>query len=221
MIVRINQIDAETAERAGGWDAQGPRAEVKYVWPASAFVYQILVMEQDEHGQQLESGFVQTQLRRLIPHVMASLSSAEDQVVLRLDGAIADAELLGAMAYVVDPIECRKFAMSAVQRLWANGRPAIGSVRLAPTYQHLSTLCSDLRVGLEHTVRLRALALPEQLVDPMLDTSDVDDERWRDILPRGTFMLSTSRGLTSLLIWTERFDPGTAKNRIVRRLSGI
>ncbi len=196
-------------------------AEVRYVWPQAVFVYQILVMEQDEHGQQMEAGFVQTQLRRLIPHVMAALSSAEDQAVLRLDGAIADAELLGAMAYVVDPIECRKFAISAVQRLWTSGRPAIGSVRLAPTYQHLSSLCSDLRVGLERSVRLRALALPEELVDPMLDTSDMDDERWREILPRATFMLSSARELTSLLIWTERFDPSQAKNRIVNRLSGI
>jgi hypothetical protein len=215
MIVRINQIDSGRAETTAGWGTGELRGGIRYNWPGNAFVYQMHILDRDEHGRKLEPAYVQSQWRRLIPHVIEALGGAEERAVVRLDGLMAEGELLAAMGYLDG---CERFAVSPVQRLTSSGEPIVASMRLLPASGHLTRLCTDPLLGLERSIRLRAIAVPEQLINPLLDTTDTDDERWRDILPSAAFMLSTTVGLKSLLIWTSRFDPAAAKSRIMQKL---
>jgi hypothetical protein len=215
MIVRINQIESALAEATAGWGAGELRGAIRYAWPENAFIYQVHILDRDEHGRQLETSYVQSQFRRLIPHVVAALDDGGERAVVRFDGSLVEGELLAAVRYL-DASE--RFAMSPIHRLTSNGEPVVASIRLLPTNGDLTKLCADPLLGLERSVRLRVIAVPETMVNPLLDTADTDDERWREILPAATFVLSTTVGLRSLLIWTSRFDPAAAKSRIMQKL---
>jgi hypothetical protein len=215
MIVRINQIESARADETAGWGAGELRGSIAYDWPVNAFIYQMHILDRDEHGRQLEPAYVQAQWRRLIPHVISALNGGEERPVVRFDGPLAEGELLAAFGYLND---CERFAVSPVQRFRGDMETVMASVRMMPTNGHLTQLCTDPLLGLERSVRLRVIAVPEKMVNPLLDTADVDDERWREILPTAAFMLSTTVGLKSLLIWTSRFDPAAAKSRIMQKL---
>jgi hypothetical protein len=221
MIVRINQIDVPTAELSAGWDMGNPRGAVEAAWPAGTFAYEVMVLDRDERDQPLPISFRQGQTRQLIPPVLAALADADDRVVLRFDGLLAEGELLAAVPIAADHGRVERFAFSATEKLDEPTRAAMTSIRLLPRPQHLTEICTDIQLGLERSVRLRAFAVPEELVNPLLDTADVDDERWRDILPRCAFALSTANGLLSLLIWTPRFNAAETKQRIMDKLSAM
>jgi hypothetical protein len=138
--------------------------------------------------------------------------------VIRLDGQLADGEMLAAFTYVVDALTCERYAISETQKLDPRADAAMTSIRLLPLPAALAGLCADPQLGLGRSVRLRALAVPEPLVNPLLDTTDVDDERWRDILPQSAFVLSTAVDLLSLLVWTPRFDAAETRRRVTQRL---
>jgi hypothetical protein len=221
MIVRINQIDVAGAESASGWDPGPPRGGVDFSWPLRTFAYQIFILDQDERQQPLPVAFRQNQVRQLIPQILAALADDEtQQTVVRLDGPLSDGELLAAFGYLADPTGCERYAISATQKLDPLPDAVLSSVRLVPTPALLKTLCADAQLGLDRAVRLRAFAVPEPMVNPLLDTTDLDDERWRDILPKATMVLSTAVNLQSLVVWTPRFDPAEAKRRIMQRLAG-
>jgi hypothetical protein len=215
MIVRINQIESALAEATAGWGAGELRGAIRYVWPENAFIYQVHILDRDEHGRQLETSYVQSQFRRLIPHVVAALDDGGERAVVRFDGSLVEGELLAAVRYLDT---CERFAVSPIQRLTNNGEPVVASIRLLPANGDLTKLCADPLLGLERSVRMRVIAVPETMVNPLLDTAETDDERWREILPAATFVLSTTVGLRSLLIWTSRFDPAAAKSRIMQKL---
>jgi hypothetical protein len=215
MIVRINQIDAARAEPTAGWGQRELYGAIRYAWPANAFVYQMHILDRDERGQQLAPAYLQSQWRRLIPHVVEALHGGHERAVVRVDGPLAEGELLAAIGYLSF---CERFAVSPLRRLTPGDGSIIASIRMLPGNGDLAKLCADPQLGLEHSVRLRVIAVPEQIVNPLLDTADTDDERWRDILPTASFVLSTTVGLRSLLIWTARFDPAAAKNRIMQKL---
>lgn len=221
MIVRINQIDVAAAEPAAGWDLGTPRGGIEFTWPLRTFAYQILVLDHDEKHQPLSIAFRQGQTRQLIPQVIAALDTPEqERTVLRLDGLLANDELVPVFGYLADPMLCQRYAVSQVQKLDPNPQPLLASVRLVPTPPLVTSLCTDAQLGLGRSVRLRAFGVPEVLVNPLLDTNDVDDERWREILPRSAFVLSTTADLLSLLVWTPRFDPAQTKRRVMQRLAG-
>jgi len=221
MIVRINQIDVAAAEPSAGWDLGTPRGGIEFTWPLRTFAYQILVLDRDEKNQPLSPAFRQGQTRQLIPQVIAALVSAEhERVVLRLDGLLADNELLPSFRYLADPVSCERYAISELQKLDPHPQPIPASVRLVLSPAPLAALCTDAQLGLGRSVRLRAFGVPELLVNPLLDTTDVDDERWREILPRSTFVLSTTTDLLSLLVWTPLYDAAETKRRVMQRLAG-
>jgi hypothetical protein len=221
MIVRINQIDVAAAESATGWDPGPPRGGVDFTWPLRTFAYQIFILDVDERQQPLPGAFRQNQLRQLIPQVLSALAGDETQeTVVRLDGPVIDGELLAAFGYAADPTGCERYAISATHKLDPLPDAVLSSVRLVPTPALLKTMCGDAQLGLDRSVRLRAFAVPEPMVNPLLDTTDLDDERWREVLPRATMVLSTAVNLQSLVVWTPRFDPAEAKRRIMQRLAG-
>src|ERR1700722_1083442 len=98
MIVRINQIDTATAEPTAGWGPGELRGAIRYAWSKNAFVYQMHILDRDETGRQLEASYVQAQWRRLIPHIIAALNTGPERAVVRVDGPLADGELLEGMS---------------------------------------------------------------------------------------------------------------------------
>ena len=82
----------------------------------------------------------------------------------------------------------------------------------------LTALCADPRVGLERSVRLRALAVTPNTVPQVLDTIDPDDERWPDIFSKAGFLLSTAAGMRAIQIITSHWSPEQIKSRLAQRL---
>jgi hypothetical protein len=220
MIVRINQIDVAAAEPAAGWDPGTPRGGFEFTWPLRTFAYQLSVLDHDEKNHSLSPAFRQAQVRQLVPQVIAALADVEqDDVVVRLDGLLADGEMATAVHYLVDPLTCERYAIAETQKLDPRPDAVLTSVRLLALPTLIAAMCADPQLGLGRSVRLRAIAVPERLVNPLLDTTDVDDERWRDILPHASFVLSTAADLLSLLVWTPKFDPAEIRRRITQRLA--
>jgi hypothetical protein len=85
----------------------------------------------------------------------------------------------------------------------------------------IGALCGDENIGLSRSVRLRAMAVPEELVAPLLDVAATDDERWQEILPHSPFLLSTTPQLRSLRILSSKLDPAEIKNRLTRQLMEV
>ena len=177
MIVRINQISPGTAEPIAGWGYGDSRSPLDYAWPVDTRSYQVVVLDHDENGKPLESVFRRKQFRQLIPQVLSALTEPNYRVVIRLDGLLHEQELLPALSYVSDWNGCERFRLSPASKLEAKPDPVVGSVRLLLSPLHLLSLCSDSELGLERSVRLRAICVPEELVNPLLDVCDVDDER--------------------------------------------
>lgn len=218
MIVRINQFDVHHAEHQSGWDSDGPGGPIACAWPDDAFAYEILILESDEQKQPLARGFRQMQLRQLIPDVLEGFREDGEEIVARLDGPAVDGELADAFKYLAEQDGYGRFAFPGVQKLEAEADPPVLSVRFHAQPRRLAAMCADLNVGLDRSVRLRALALPPEMVNSFLDVERPDDERWERILSRAGVMMSTTRGLNALQLITRRFDPAAARQRLTRRL---
>src|SRR5687768_13646365 len=103
MIVRINQLDASRAEADSGWPAGGPTGAIRTASggpPPGARVFELLILDQDEQGRPLSETFRRAQLRQMLPQAIAALREPGEEVVLRLDGALADGELLAAFRWL-------------------------------------------------------------------------------------------------------------------------
>src|SRR5262245_30234316 len=206
MIVRINQFDAANAEPYSGWEDDSPRGPIRCALPEGTGAFEILILESDERQQQLAPSFRQGQLRRLLPDVMASLREPADQIVLRLDGPMVAGELLAAFRHLTDPSGHGRFATSSMQRFdeQAGAPPVIGSLRIHVPVPRLHLVLDDAELGLQRAVRLRAFAVPDPLVNPLLDIDDLDDERWPEILAQARFVLGTVRSMQAIQILTNK-----------------
>lgn len=220
MIVRINQFNLSDAESLAGWDSSGLRGPIDYAWPEDTYALEVLILEQDEHNQPLARGFRQEQVRQLIPQVLSAMKEPEERIIVRLDGPLERDELLGSFEYLTDSAGEGRFAISSAEKLQHESVITLGSIRLQLSTQRLTSLCADPNVGLDRQVRLRAFAVPSELVNPLLDTSDLSDERWREILPQAGFVLSTMRPLESLYLLTRHLTPADARNRLMEKLLG-
>ncbi|MGH7213346.1 MAG: hypothetical protein ACREIT_00990 [Tepidisphaeraceae bacterium] len=220
MIVRINQFDVIHADQYSGWPARGRSGPVEFTWPDDAYAFELLILEQDEQHQPLAKSFRQLQLRQLIPEVLGALREPGEEIVVRLDGPLVEGELNSACRHLTDARGAGRFAVSPVQKLDPQPGPhEIESVRIAPAApERLGALCADLSLGLEKSVRLRAMLVPAELVNPLLDVSEPDDERWGEILARAGCVLGTARGMQSLHLITRRFNPAETKSRLMARL---
>ncbi len=219
MIVRINQLELAAAEPEAGWASRGVLGPIVFDWPADARVYEVLILNHDEQKRPLPESFRQQQMRQLIPRAVAALREPGEEIVVRLDGPLSDRELVAAFRHLTDPAGQGRFAVSEVEKLDPRPQEVFGSIRLQPSLQGLLTLCTDAELGLERSVRLRVVSVPEPLVNTLLDVTATDDERWDEILQQAGFVLGTVRGLRSLQVTTRRFDAPTMKGRLVRQLT--
>jgi len=218
VIVRINQLETSRAEEEAHWASQGILGPIQYTWPAGWQVFEVLILEQDERQQELNEEFRQSQLRLVLPQTIAALREQGEEIVIRLDGPVAEGELLAAYRHLTESDQSGRFAVSEVQKLDAAPMDVIGSVRIQPSPQGCAAICHDKELGLHRSVRLRAFSIAEQWVTPLLDITRTDDERWGEILPHAGFVLSTSRGLRSLQVTSQRLAPQELKTRLLQRL---
>jgi hypothetical protein len=221
MIVRINQLDASRAEADSGWPAGGPTGPLRGAPTSLAFgakVFELLILDQDEQGRPLSETFRRAQLRQMLPQAIAALREPGEEVVLRLDGALADGELFAAFRWLTDSDGRGRFAFSAAHKRDPGPQEVHGSVRVHPSPRLLASICGDMALGLERSVRLRAVCVPEDAVNGALDPPTPEDPRWDAVLSKAGFVLGSTRGLRSLQITTVRFDAATVKSRVMRRL---
>jgi hypothetical protein len=227
VIVRINQIDPTQFEgdpqstASPPWPSDGPTGRIHIQWTPRA--YEVLILDQDEQRKPLPDAFRQQQLRKIIPLASAALAERGQILVLRLDGPAAPGELLPALAHLASGMigpETR-FACTEFQKLHAAGPATIASLRIAATPVVAGILCGDENLGLSRSVRLRAMAVPPDLVAPLLDVAATDDERWQEILPHSRFLLSTTPQLRSLRILSSSLEPAEIKSRITRQLMEV
>jgi hypothetical protein len=219
MIVRINQFEAARAEQEAGWAPFGLMGPLACHWPAETKAFEVFVLDRDEAGRPLAEDFRRRQMRHLIPQAVVALAEPGEQVVVRLDGPLADGELLGAFSHLTEPDGQGRFAVSEVHKYDPDPHETIASVRVQPAPARLAALAGDPRVGLHRSVRLRAFAVPADFVNPLLDAGPADDERWPELLSRAGFVLDAARGLKALHILTRRFDAAAVKSRLMRRLA--
>jgi hypothetical protein len=220
MIVRINQFDPPRAEPSAGWPATGLSGPIKFTWPGETHAFELLILDRDEQQHALTESFRQKQLRQLIPDVIEALRESGEEIVARLDGPLAENEIVGAFEHIIEPEGAGRYAFSAAERLEEASPAPIVSVRLHLTNARLAMLCNDMNVGLERLVRLRLLSIPSKLVSAFLDTNEPDDERWADLVPESSIYLSTVRGLQAIHLLTRRFDPIETRTRLMQRLVG-
>jgi hypothetical protein len=219
MIVRINQFDAPRPESEAGWPSEGRLGPILAPWPEGTKAYEILILEQDEQRRPLSDSFRQQQLRHLIPQAVAALREPGEETVVRLDGPLGERELLPAYRYLTDPSGQGRFAISGVEKLDDTAKEIHAGVRIAPTPERLTALCGDSAVGLERSVRLRVLCVPEAITNTVLEIDSPDDERWADVLGKTGFVVSTVRGMLALHILTARFEAPVVKSRLMQRLT--
>jgi len=217
MIVRINQLDLDYPPDQAGWPPSERAGSLRYDWPRETLGYDVLILEQDESHRKLDEEFRRQQLRKLIPNAIAAIKTDDERIIVRLDGPVARGELVAGFDRVMKFDEPTRYAFSSVRNLEVES-PAMGSLRVAASPNLLALLAGDVNLGLDRSVRLRAFAVPEECVDPLLDIDSVEDDRWTQILARSGFVLGTTRGLRSLQILTPRFAPAEIKKRITERL---
>ena len=219
MIVRINQFDAPRLDAEAGWPASGPLGPLAAGWPAGARAYEVLILEQDEQKRALPEAFRQHQMRQLIPQAVAALREPGEAVVVRMDGPLAERELLPAYRHLADPTAAERYAISRAAKPDPGPQEVLAGVRVQPAADpSLQAMCADAALGLERSVRMRVFGVPEELVSQVIDIDSPDDGRWADVLSRAGFVLSTVRSLRSLHVLTTRFDAATVKSRLMRRL---
>jgi len=219
MIVRINQVDHASAEALTGWSVGGLAGEIAFPAHVDVRAFQVLILEEDERAQPLTAEFRRRQMRTLIPKVLESFVGDDESIVLRLDGPFTDQELLPALSYATDSLHCARYVLGSVEKFDPAAHPPLASLRLQAEGSCLTSLCGDPRLGLERSVRLRAMVVPEVYVDPLLDSHETEDERFREILPVAKLLLSTARDLASLFLWTGHLESAELKQAIIHRLS--
>ena len=222
MIVRINQFDAPRPESESGWPADGRLGPLLAPWPQGTRAFEVLILEQDETRRALPEAFRQQQLRQLIPQAAAALREPGEEVVVRLDGVLAERELLPAYRHLTDAEGNGRFAVSGADKFEPAPRETLTSVRIHPaTPDGLQKLCGDMALGLERSVRMRLFSVPEPLVNVLIDIDAPEDERWADVLNKSGFVLSTVRGMRALHVLTARFDANAVKGRLMQRLTSL
>jgi hypothetical protein len=97
----------------------------------------------------------------------------------------------------------------------------MGSVRIEMPFERLMALCADPGVNLDRSVRLRAFAVPEDLVNMLLECSEPGDECWRVVLPRTTFVLQPVGGMDSIQVITGRYGSEDFSRRATDALAGV
>jgi hypothetical protein len=220
MIVRINQFDPANAEPYSGWGDDGLRGAILYDWPEDTNAFEVLILESDERQRQLAPAFRQSQLRRLLPEIVASLTEPGEQIVVRLDGPMANGDLPALLKHTTDSQGHGRFVFSGCAKLQNDTPPPIASLRIHLTPPRFASLCMEAGAALDGRVRLRLFLVPENLVNTLLELTDLDDPQWGQILPQAGAVVGSMRGMQSIYLLTRRVDSNQARQRILKRLLG-
>lgn len=220
MIVRINQLDAHHAEAQCGWPAEGLSGPIQCAWPTETLAFELLILPADEQNQPIPRTFRQSQLRQLIPDVVTAMRRPGDEIVIRLDGPLASGEIIDAFKHLTDSHGGGRYCTSAAVRFADETPHPTQSIRIHMTPSRQAALCVDPNVGLERSVRMRIFCVGEELVNPLLDISEPDDERWIHVFSEASLILNTSRSLQSIQIFTRLFNPEETRSRLTERLLG-
>lgn len=218
MIVRISEFDISRAEAAAEWGPDPHRGLIRYNWPADAHAFEVIVLDRDEQARPLTEDFRRGQVRQLITETITALREPGEEFVLRLDGVLAENELLPALRHVTDADWVGRYVLSETGRLEPEPREVIASLRINCSPAAAALLLGDASLGLDRSVRLRAFGVPRQWVHPLLQLGLVDEEGWQDAMAIAGFQVGTVRGLRSLQVLTPRLDAGAFKTRLMRRL---
>jgi hypothetical protein len=216
MIVRIHQLPIRDIDTATGWPDEGLNGSIRYDWPGRFFGYELVVREENESSEPVPDAQRQQQLRRLLPRIVEALRVEGHEIVIRLDGPMRRGELLEAFNYLTDEQgkSLGRFAISAVQQFDSGN--SLGSIRLVMDPSVFAAMCADENVGLGRELRLRLFSVPTDLVNPLLDTEETDDERWPVILPETGFVVETGKELKSIYVRTSRYGPEEITERLMR-----
>ncbi len=214
MIVRINQLDALSRNRSDGWPDDGPGGPIGVEFARGIRAFELAFLETDDARQKSSLEDRQTALRRMLPRLIDAWRAPADWVVLRLDGPLCPDELSRGFSLMLDPKLCERYSFSAADRLDPSFDPPVCSVRMLPAMARLKDIVLDEHLGLHNNVRLRLLSLPEPLVNPFLDTATMDDERWREILPAASFLISTCHGLTAMQVFSRQLNADTIRAQV-------
>jgi hypothetical protein len=225
MIVRINQLDVARADQEAGWPAGGPQGPLGPTGSAPAAgelrTFELLILGHDEQNRPVSDAFRQAQLRQMVPHALIALREGDEEIVVRLDGPLAEGELLAGFRWLTEADGRGRFAVSAAQKREEAPAEVIGGIRLQPSPGRLAGMCADGGLGLERSVRLRAFCVPGALVNTVLEIAEADDPRWAEVLERAGVTIGTTRGLRSLHIQSRRLEAAGVKSRIMRRLIAL
>jgi uncharacterized membrane protein YgcG len=220
MIVRIQQFQVIDAERFAAWPPQGETAPIRAPFPPRTNAFELSVLEKDEQGRGVPMEKRRDHLRTLVsPLADALKEAAESATVLRLDGRLSPRELPAAFKYLTDAEGFGRFAFSSAEKLEPGPAPVSGSIRIEAGGPALAAICGDPQLGIDRNVRMRLFCVPAELVNPLLDTADADDERWPDIFAAAHFLIQNTHGLDALHVIT-RMVADEVSNRISGQLGG-
>jgi hypothetical protein len=219
MIVRIQQFQVSDSERFAGWPDSGPTGPIRYAWPAGTNAFEISILESDEQQHAVATGERRAHLRAAIGPIADALRAEGDELVARLDGPLAPGELFAACKYLTDEQGGGRFAISPAAKLDRAPAMSPGGIRIEMTAASLAALCADPGLGIDRGVRLRVFSIPAALVNPLLDTAELDDERWAEIMPQTTFVLRNTHGLDAVHVVT-RLGPEEFSAKLGSRLGG-
>ena len=247
MIVRINQIDLARVDADAGWPAGDYAGPFRAPWPTEFRAFELLILSEDERRQPLTDAFRQQQLRQMIPQTAIALSPlatptaggpapapapapasaagpagpATMPLVVRLDGRVAENELLPAWRHLTDADGRGRYAFSPAAKLDDAPGPVPASVRVASSWRRLAQICSDPALGLERSVRLRLMGVPAASLPALLEASQSDDPRWDQLLNECQLYVSTTAGLRGLHILVRQLDATRVKARVMQRLMAV
>jgi hypothetical protein len=215
MIVRIQQFQLIDAERFAAWPAEGVTAAIRAPFPVGTQAFELSVLEKDEQGHAVAMERRHAHLRTLVSPLAEALKAATSALVLRLDGPLSPGELPAALGYLTDAEGSGRFAFSGAQKLEPAPLPVGGSMRFEASGAALSAICVDPKLGIDRNVRMRLFCVPAELVNPLLDIADPEDERWPEILHAAQFVMQNTHGLDALHVIGRM-----AGEEISRRISG-
>jgi hypothetical protein len=183
--------------------------------------FELLILGHDEQNRPVSDAFRQAQLRQMVPHALIALREGDEEIVVRLDGPLAEGELLAGFRWLTEADGRGRFAVSGAWKREDAPSEVIGGIRLQPSPGRLAGLCADGGLGLERSVRLRAFCVPGSLVNTVLEIAEAEDARWGEVLERAGVTIGTTRGLRSLHIQSRRLDAAGVKSRVMRRLIAL
>ena len=216
MIVRIQQFPLIDAERFAAWPVDGIAAPIRMPFAPGTNAFELSVLEKDEAGRAVPMERRHAHLRALVAPLAEGLKENDSSIVVRLDGPISPAELVSAFQYLTNGVGTGRFAFDGAEKLDSIAdQPARGSVRIEAGGAALAAICNDPQLGIDRGVRMRVFCVPRELVNPLLDTADLRDERWPDILPAAHFVMQNTHGLDALHVMSR-----LGADELSKRISG-